>query len=168
MAKKIKIYLHSENQKKPKLVEIDEDSQIKDIAEENVETSIIEGDAQSAIKAHLEDEDEIQDKEDTVKDSKIKDKGHIHCHRCSDIKVTFSYNGTLMEESFKPSATAKRILKVAADLLGIDPKDAVDLVLRIGSDKGEELQDRDHIGSFAKYPECSIKLFTTAVVNIQG
>ena len=157
----IQIYVHAENAREPKLVEIAENATVAEIIEKYQLEFPVKGEPQEII-LFLEDEDG-QKMNDY---SGFKKRAHIHCHRCDKISVSVIYNGDDKKFDFKPSKTIRHILKKAVEAFGIQPSDAGDYLLKL--DDKTILQPGDHIGSFASWPACHVKLYLTPTKPIQG
>jgi len=159
------IYLHGENSRDPKLVEISEDASIKDIINEYKKEFPGAG-TPDEIDLFIEDEEDHRPKDHTCKEAGIEKRMHIHCHRCKKIEVVITYNGDDKSFHESPSATAGKIMKKAIHAFNISEGDAGDYLLKL--DDKTVLQPSDHIGSFAAYPRCQVKLYLTPTKPIQG
>ncbi len=163
--KTIQIYVHKENNREPKLVEVSEEASVKDVVNKYLQ-EFPNSDSPEDVEFFVEDEDEQRPKEETGEKGGIKRKVHIHCHRCKKVSVAVEYNGQTITLNVPPSTTAKKILKQAAKKFNISEGDAADLLLKLSD--GTVLQPGDHIGSFAAFPHCSISLSLTANKQVQG
>jgi hypothetical protein len=162
---KNQIYVHGENNREPKLIEISE--KISEV--EIIEIYKDEFDAkhhEEVIEIFLEDEETLPFKNGHGPQHEFKKRSHIHCHRCKKITVTVFYNGDDKPVQFPPSVTAKVILKKAVSLFGIKEEDSSEYLLKL--EDATILQPSDHIGSFAAYPQCQVKLFLTPTKPVQG
>lgn len=161
----IPIYVHGENVRDPKLMEVSEEASIKDIINSYREAFSIGGDGEE-IFVFLEDEDEHKrnDRPDDV--FSITRRAHFHCHRCKRISVSVTYNHETKSLSFAPSATVKKVKKEVLHVFGIKESDAGDMLLKL--EDGTVLQPTEHIGSFATHHHCEVKLFLTPAKPIQG
>lgn len=162
---KTQIYLHGENSREPKLVEVADNASVKDIIDLYHKEFHDTGSADE-IELFLEDEEDPKPKDRHGEKDWIKKRMHIHCHRCKKIAVTVIYNGDDKSFTFPPSATAKRILKQALKAFNIKEADAGDYLLKL--DDKTILQPSDHIGSFTSFPRCQVKLFLTPTKPVQG
>lgn len=159
----IKIYLHEENKKESRYLTVNSDTTIADL----LKIALPEHNGESEnFQVFIEDEETPKNKGDHLAHIGVKDKSHIHCHRCKKIKVSVSYNGQSFEHAVEPSLTAKRIKKKAGEKFGISVSDLADLVLQLPDES--VLQDHDHIGSFVSFPECKIHLNLIPQNLIQG
>lgn len=159
------IYIHGENSREPRLIEVSEKASIPDIlkayAKEFPETGQPE-----EISVFVEDEEEALIREKHIEPAGIRKRGHYHCHRCKKIEVTVFYNGEDKRLPFPPSTTAKLVLKKAVRAFQINEADAGDYLLKL--EDRTVLQPADHIGSFASFPRCVLKLFLTPTKPVQG
>lgn len=162
---KIQIYVHGENSRDPKLVEVPENASVKEIINLYQQQFSAAG-SLDEIELFLEDEEDPKQKDHSGERDGIKKRIHIHCHRCRKIAVTIVYNGDDKTFTFSPSATAKKILKKAIHAFHINEADAGDYLLKL--DDKTILQPSDHIGSFATFPHCQVKLFLTPTKPVQG
>jgi hypothetical protein len=162
---KIQVYVHGENSRDPKLIDVLENASVKDIIlafqKEFTNTSNPE-----EIEIFLEDAEDPLQKDQSADKIGIKKRMHIHCHRCKKIAVTIFYNGEDKSFNFPPSATSKIILKKAIKAFNINEADAGDYLLKL--DDKTILQPSDHVGSFVSFPHCQIKLFLTPTKPVQG
>lgn len=163
--KTIQIYLHGENTREPKLVEVAEEASVKDVINKYQKEFPNSGQADE-VEFFIEDEEEHRHKDEAGEKGGIKRKVHIHCHRCKKVAVSVSYNGQTITVNVPPSTTTKKILKQAVKKFNISDSDAADLLLKLGD--GIVLQPGDHIGSFVAFPNCSIQLSLTPNKQVQG
>ena len=162
---KLQIYVHGENSRESKLVEVAENASVSDIL--NKYTQVFPGmGSADEIELFLEDEEDPKPMELSGEKAGIKKRMHVHCHRCKKIAVTVVYNGEDKSFTFAPSATAKKILKKAIHAFNISEADAGDYLLKL--DDKTILQPSDHIGSFTSFPRCQVKLFLTPTKPVQG
>lgn len=161
----IQIYLHGENIRDPKLVEVSEEAFIKDIINSYREAFPNEGEVEE-IFVFLEDEDEHKHHDHRGEEHGIKRRAHFHCHRCKRISVSVAYNHETKSLSFAPSATIKKVKKEVLHAFDIKESDAGDMLLKL--ENGTVLQSIEHIGSFAPHHHCEVKLFLTPAKPIQG
>jgi hypothetical protein len=162
---KFQIYVHGENARDPKLIELEENASIKDILKK-YHQEFPDAGSPDEIEIFLEDDDAPIQKHHCTEEAGIKKRSHIHCHRCKKVVVTIVYNGDDKSFHFAPSATAKKILKKAIGAFNIHEEDANDYLLKL--DDKTILQPSDHIGSFSVFPKCDVKLFLTPTKPIQG
>jgi hypothetical protein len=164
--KTIQLYLHSENCREPKLVEVSTEATVADIINKYREVMNLPDAKVDEIELFLEDEDDPKNKGHHHEHVGIKKRHHIHCHRCQKVAVSIEYNGQVKTLSVPPSATGAMILKKAAKEFHISDKDAADLVIKLPD--GNVLQKTDHIGSFVSFPHCEIKLSLIHNTQVQG
>ncbi|WP_156123701.1 hypothetical protein [Flavihumibacter sp. ZG627] len=163
--KTIQIYVHGENNREPKLVEVSDEASVKDVINKYQQEFPGSGNPDE-VELFLEDEEDHKQKDEIGGKGGIKKKVHIHCHRCKKVSVTIEYNGQTITQNVPPSTTAKKILKKSAKEFNISDGDAADLLLKLSD--GTVLQPGDHIGSFVAFPNCSISLLLTANKQVQG
>ncbi len=163
--KTVQIYVHGENNRDPKLVEVSEEATVKDIISKYHQEFPDSG-TPDEVELFLEDEEEHRHKDEPGEKAGIKKRVHIHCHRCKKVNVTVEYNGQAITLHVPPSTTSKKILKKAAKEFKISDGDAADLLLKLHD--STVLQSTDHIGSFVAFPHCSIKLLLTPTKQVQG
>jgi hypothetical protein len=164
--KTIQIYLHGEEARETKLVEVSADVTIADIINKYREETNMQGAKLEEIDLYFEDEEHPKEKGHHIEQAGIKKRHHVHCHRCQKVAISIEYNGQVKNISVPPSATGIMILKKSAKEFGITEKDASDLLLKLPN--GEVLQKTDHIGSFVSFPHCEIKLLLIHNKQIQG
>ncbi|MEP7127884.1 MAG: hypothetical protein ABI729_03410 [Chitinophagales bacterium] len=158
---KIKVYLHEENKRDPREIEIAENATVQELIE-SVSTN---GDAKS-IELFIDEEAGPLQRDDLLTKSGVIPKTHIHCHRCKRIDLTVSYNGQSFKHGAQPSLSINRIKKRAGEKFSISISDLADLVLKL--DSGETLQGNDHIGTLVAFPDCSLHLNLLPENPIQG
>lgn len=163
--KTVQIYLHGENNRDPKLVEVSEEASVKEVINKYQQEFPNSGNTED-VEFFVEDEEEHRSKDEIGEKGGIKRKNHIHCHRCKKVSVAVEYNGQTITLNLPPSTTAKKILKQAAKKFNISEGDAADLLLKLAD--ATVLQPGDHIGSFVSFPHCSISLLLTANKQVQG
>ena len=163
--KSTQIYLHAENTKEPKLIEVLEERTLIEIIKEH---NIIEVDEiqSEELYVFLEDNDEPLLLEHTIEKHEIKRRAHIHCHRCHRIEVTIIYNGKSFTIKVAPSTTGTKLLKMAITEFKITQSDAADLEFQF--ENKEVFPLNAHIGSFVKYPNCKVILYLVPIKKIQG
>lgn len=162
---KIQIYIHGENNREPKLVDIADTALVEEISKIcRIEFPTETGDGKQML--FLEDTEDALKAKDRLADAGINGRMHVHCHRCQKITVTVFYNGEDKAFKFSPATVTKVILRKATAAFGIKDTDAGDYLLKL-EDK-VVLRPGDHIGSYAKFPHCQVKLFLTATKPIQG
>lgn len=165
MAEHIEVYVHGDQSPEPRLISVGETTTIQEIAKIAVDSGVSSG-GEVDIQVFLVDEDSPLTPGNEAGGCGIKHRHHIHCHRCRQIQVSVNYNGELKKHSFAPSVKGKRILDWALDAFHLTGVDAANKVLRVNATV--EVDPEDHIGSFAKFPECSVVLSLTAVVRVEG
>jgi hypothetical protein len=161
----ILIYIHGEHSRESKPVEIPPQILISELIDlYRAQFSLPEG--AEPIELFIEEEDEPRERHHHAGEAGIGKRSHIHCHRCRKVEVIVFYNGEDKLLNFPPSATTKRVLKKVLEAFKISEMDAGDYLLKL--DDKTILQPGDHIGSFAVYPHCRVKLFLTSTRPVQG
>jgi hypothetical protein len=165
IVKKLEIFVITAEGPTPKRLELEAEATVADLiksAHGNGEIKMLE-----EVMVFVEDEDEPLDHSRKLGDCGFREKPFIHCHRCRHIAVTVNYNGTLKEKKFSPSATVAKVLKWAVKEFGLKGQDAEDKVLRIDA-QSQPLEPETHVGSLAKHSVCSLNLFLTPAVLVNG
>jgi hypothetical protein len=153
------IYIHGENNKDAKSIDVPENSTNEEILlvyKEKFGNLIM----QEEILVFVEDEQEHHEHHRHHHNT------HIHCHRCKHITVSISYNTGIKAFHVAPSATGKKLLEKAANAFSILPIDAADLLLRLSD--GKDIESTDHIGSFVSYPNCAIAISLVPNPQVKG
>lgn len=161
----IQIYLHGEGQKEAKLIEVSEESTVKEVLTAYREAfNLPEKDIEDL--QLFVDEEEPKKTEHHHKKAEIKKRSHVHCHRCEKVGITIDYNGQVVKFSENPSTTGAVILKKAAKDFKISEADGANLILK--TSEKVIIQKTDRIGSFVSYPKCEISLSLIHDIQIQG
>ena len=162
---KIQIYLHGENHRDPKLIEVSENASVQEII--SIYNKEFPGSGnETEIELFVEDEHDARQKHLKGEEHGIKKRHHVHCHRCKKVNVSVSYNSETKLFSVAPSTTVKKIEKEALKEFKINEADAGDFLLKL--EDGTVLQSTEHIGSFTSYHNCQVSLYLTATKPIQG
>jgi hypothetical protein len=112
-------------------------------------------------------EDEIlSDGTEILLEAEIIHRGHYHFHRCKVIRTAVTYNGTIKNFEFKPSATCSHVLYEVTAKFKITPNDAAKLILKV--DDETILKATDYIGSFAGHHDCALSLSLASKKVIEG
>lgn len=163
---KIKVYLHSEKFCEPEVIEIEDNSSIKEIIIKHHTLSDKTGTTEQ-YEIFIEDEDNLKYKDSTCKDAGINNHTHVHCHQCEKVKADLHYNGMIKHVILSPSTTGSKIhTLITKEFPSISELDADNLLLEISKDKYINLND--HVGSFVTYPYCNLNIFLVPKTNIQG
>ena len=94
---------------------------------------------------------------------------HVHCHRCSKIKVTANYAGRLKEHSFSPNSTIEKIERWAIDAFDLKGADRNNKELHIGAANGPIAPLENKIGMYVAHHEgCAVTVFLTPEMGYQG
>ena len=159
--KKLEIFAYTAAGVTPKRLQLDAEATVEDLL--------------NAVKSNgelgdelvfLENEEEPLDRKSKLADCGIKEKSFIHCHRCRQVLVTVNYNGT-QQKKFAPSATVARVLRWAIKEFNLKGQDAEDKVLRTSAN-GQPLDPDTHIGSLTQPGVCSLNLYLTPLVLVEG
>ena len=160
-----KNYLHGENDRAIRPVEIAADAAYHDVLEIfKREFNITDPAADYVL--FFEEDEIFADGTEVKVELEIVHKGHYHGHRCKVIRTVVAYNGQPKEFNFKPSATGMKVLETVTEKFGMSPVDATDLLLKV--DENTIVQATDHIGSFAGHHDCSLRLMLVSDKVVQG
>jgi UPF0288 family protein (methanogenesis marker protein 3) len=165
MKQLIEIYLHGSGTTEEKVIKVPEDATVRDVLDEAKKAGL---DVDSDTILLVEDVDDEMPGAARLCDHGVKNKHHLHCHRCRKIEVAVTFNGKVKSRKFAPSQKVKRVLKWAVDAFELHGVDAENKELRVGGVSGTILQSQQHIGSFAHAPHCHLDLYLTAIVEVQG
>lgn len=165
MKQQIEIYLHSAGTTEERIIKVPEDATIRDVLEAAQKAGITV-DADTFLIA--EDTDDELPGDARINDHGVKHKHHLLCHRCRKVEVSVTFNGTVKSRKFAPSRKAKQVLKWAVEAFELIGVDAENKELRVSGANGTILQSQQHIGSFVHSPHCSLDLYLTAIVEVQG
>jgi translation initiation factor 2 beta subunit (eIF-2beta)/eIF-5 len=113
----------------------------------------------------LENDNRPREHSHQVKDH-FRHHDHIHCHRCKNVEITFSYNNLVKTISVPPSKTGGELVKAIPELYNMTLQDAQGLRLEISPDVHVAIND--HIGRFVSYPECRLHITLTSKHKVQG
>lgn len=163
--KKLEIFVITAEGASPKRLQLEAEATVADLIKSthgNGEIKMLE-----EVMVFVEDEDEPLDHSRKLGDCGLSGRPFLHCHRCRHIAVTVNYNGTLKEKKFAPSATVAKVLKWALKEFGLKGQDAEDKVLRIDA-QSQPLEPETHVGSLVKHSMCSLNLFLTPSVLVNG
>ena len=165
MKQEIEIYLHSAGTTEEKIIQVPEDATVRDVLDA-AKNAGLHVDADTILL--VEDGKDELPHDACLGDHGIKNKHHLHCHRCRAVEVAVTFNGRTKSHKFTPSRKVKGVLKWAVGAFELHGVDAENKELRIGGDTGTILQSQQHIGSFVHAPKCHIDLYLTAIVEVQG
>ncbi len=161
----IEIYLHGEGTTEEKIIRAPETATVREVLDLAKKAGFnVDGNTFLFI----EDAEEHLHIDSLLSDCGVKNKHHLNCHQCRNIEVSVNFNGQVKTRKFAPSRKAKRVLKWAVEEFGLHGVDAENKELRVGSAAGTILQSQQHIGSFVNKRNCSLDLFLTAIVEVQG
>jgi len=91
----------------------------------------------------------------------------LHAHRCLQVEVTVQFNGRVAKRKFAPSATIGRIKAWAGKDFGMSPEDIAEHVLQIAGTTIQPDPDQ-HVGVFAKHPQCAVTFDLVPAHRING
>ncbi|MCW3122610.1 MAG: hypothetical protein JWQ38_2102 [Flavipsychrobacter sp.] len=163
----IKIYLHGENSRDGQVLEIEDSASLHEVIIKHREVCDPSNNTKTEeYEIFIEDEEDNRDKGGDCKNAGIQHHDKIHCHRCKLVSIILEYNGQQKSISLAPSATGNRILNKASELFNISEADAG--YLRLVLPDGNDVEKKQHIGSFVSYPKCEIKLILQSHKKIEG
>lgn len=165
MKSEFELYIHGPGTTDEKLVAISGDATVLDLIEAAKRAGVAD---HPELILLIEDEDEPLPLDARLCDCGVKHKGHLSCHTCRKIEVTVHFNGQAAQRKFAPGRKVKGVLKWALSEFGLGGVDAENKELRLGGADGLILQSQQHIGSFAGHPGCSLELYLTGIVEVQG
>jgi len=165
MTQQIEIYLHGAGTTEEKIIHVPEDATVRDVLEAARKAGV-SVDADTFL--IVEDADDELPSDARLRDHGVKHKHHLHCHRCRKVEVSVTFNGQVKSRKFAPGRKVKRVLKWAVEAFNLTGVDAENKELRLGGADGKILQSQQHIGSFVSAPKCSLDLYLTAIVEVQG
>jgi hypothetical protein len=165
MIKEIEIYLHGAGTTEEKIIKVPEDATVRDVLEAAKKAGMAV-DADTIV--FVEDAEDELTGDTHLSDHGIKNKHHLHCHRCRKVEVAVTFNGQVKSRKLAPSRKVKHVLKWAVEAFELHGVDAENKELRIGGVGGTILQSQQHIGSFVHAPKCHLDLYLTAIVEVQG
>ena len=165
MTQQIEIYLHGAGTTEEKIIKVPEDATVRDVLEA-AKNAGLAVDADTIIL--VEDAEDELAGDARLCDQGVKNKHHLHYHRCRKVEVAVTFNGQVKSRKFAPSRKVKRVLKWAVEAFELNGVDAENKELRVGGASGTILQSQQHIGSFVHAPKCHLDLYLTAIVEVQG
>jgi len=167
---KQQIHLYGEGQPTPIAIDLHEGATVLElIIAAQKAGALPAGAAPTEFVAFILDVEEPVAHDRPVHDPKSGSHRHpIHCHRCREIGVAVTFNGLKHERAFAPSTHVSRVLHWAVHKFGLTGQDAANKELRLGSATGQILQNEAPIGSYAVHPHCSLFLFLTDIVQVNG
>jgi hypothetical protein len=161
---KIKLYVHLEGTKLPETIEISSDATVKDLLLLLNKEKFVLADSNYALE---NDENLLEVSEKNLKEVGIKDKHHLHCHRCHKVSVKISYvSGQVHTFHVRPGTAVGKLIKMSVLEFKIDPTIEPTLIMK--NEQQETLDDTTHIGTLVHHPHCSIHLILCPKVIIQG
>ncbi|HLZ16818.1 MAG TPA: hypothetical protein VKQ08_07250, partial [Cyclobacteriaceae bacterium] len=158
------IYLHAENNREPKSVEVPDHATVEEII--LICQQYFPNGTTEEIFLFVEDDETPRERHVHHGEAGIQHHHHIHCHRCKMVDVIVIYNGDDKSFPVAPSTTVKKLLQKVIHAFHISDQDAGDYVLKL--DDKTILKPSDHIGSFTTFPRCHVKLFLTPIKPING
>ncbi len=165
MTKHIQLYLHGAGTADEKIIEVPENATVHDIIAEAKKLGFTE-DFETAL--FVEDGYVELDHKHRLHECSIKHKHHIHVHRCRKIAVAVNFNGVDKTHNFTPGTRVSRVLHWAVNAFDLHGVDAKNKELHLGGTNGTVLTANQHIGSFAHPPQCSVTVYLTGIVEVQG
>ena len=165
MKKQIEIYLHGAGTTEERIINVPEDATVGNLLEAAKKEGLDVADDTILL---VEDGDDELPRDARLNDRGVKNKHHLHCHRCRKVQVAVTFNGVTNSDQFTPSQKVKRVLKWAVGAFQLHGVDAENKELRVGGVNGVILQSQQHIGSFVQAPTCRLELYLTGIVEVQG
>lgn len=165
MTNQIEIYLHGAGTTEEKIIHVPEDATVRDVLEAAKKAGV-NVDADTFLT--VEDADDELPGDARLHEHGVKHKHHLHCHRCHKVEVSVTFNGQVKSRKFAPGRKVKGVLKWTVEAFSLNGVDAENKELRLGGASGTILQSQQHIGSFVQVPNCSLDLYLTAIVEVQG
>jgi hypothetical protein len=165
MKQQIEIYLHGAGTTEEKIIHVPEDATVREVLEAARKAGITV-DADTFLT--VEDADDELPEHACLHEHGVKHKHRLHCHRCRKVEVSVTFNGQVKSSTFAPGKKVNGVLKWAVEAFGLHGVDAENKELRAGGPSGTILLSRQHIGSFVHAPHCSLELYLTAIVEVQG
>lgn len=164
---KIDLYVHSMKEQEPRLINVDDEILVAELARTILAAGICDG-SHEEILIFVEDEPEPMGREHSARHFGLQHRHHVHCHKCHRIHVGILYNGVEKAHSFAPSTKVKRVLKWAVDAFNLKGADAENKILRLAGPPQTELSNDAHLGSYAHAADCGVKLCLLAPIRFQG
>ena len=166
--KEIDVYVHTCEGTDPRLIKIAEDAAVEELLERLRTAGVVLGEPGEEVLLFIENGDEAVGRGRKLSDCGIRHRHHLHCHRCRHIRVAAFYNGVEKSASFSPSAKVGRVLKWAVAAFELKGVDADNKGLYLKDSPNVELLNDAHIGSFAKFPGCEVKVCLAPIIRVQG
>jgi hypothetical protein len=158
----MELYVHSEGNEDPDLVEVESSGTIRELV------VVREGrDGQELIWA--ENGDEPLELDITFEAAGIAHRHHVHRGRCRRVRVLVRYGGDTRPHDFPPSATVARVFDWACGPLGFNltPEQRAKHVLAVpGADHA--LDPGVHIGSLVSAGSCEVVLDLAPKERFEG
>ena len=163
----MEVFLQGEGLKDIVLVQVPRDGNVGDLIEAAKERGLLLGDDKTPSLVFIEEGEDELNLNESLKESGIRHRSHIHIHRCRKIKVLVNFNGQQESREFPPSATVGRVKKWAVKVFNMSDVDATEHVLQItGSD---ERPDEDiHIGTLVTCPNDQLSFDLVPKIRVEG
>lgn len=107
----MQVYMHTQGNDEPELVEIEENAMIREL--------LVIGDSRDSEVVMIEEVEEPLDPGITLIEAGIHHRHHVHRGRCRRISVKVRYNGDKNDE-FPPTVTIRRVFEWATGEKGFD------------------------------------------------
>lgn len=164
--KEIEVYVHGIGNK-VELIRVNEESLVVDVLKAAKNARLIDDASEDVMDVFIGDSDEPAHKEHRLHHLGVQERSHIICHHCKKIDVSISYNGVIKIDRFSPTAKVGVVLKWTLRAFGLSGHDAAHMVLRVDGTQND-LPNDARIGSIVMRPHCSLKLYLTKLVRVEG
>ncbi|MGQ4878869.1 hypothetical protein ACOJCM_09910 [Billgrantia sp. LNSP4103-1] len=115
-----------------------------------------------------EDSDEPLAQDASLPEAEVGHPARLHVHRCRQIEVEVSFNGTTHEHKFGPGKTIETLKKWAAlNGFGMAPGDAAEHVLQL-SGTNDRPEPDTHIGTLVSCPNCKLNFDLVPLKRVEG
>lgn len=162
-----RVYIQSEFFSDIKLVEVNDETSVAEL-KHAVLALLPPGTEASDLTLSVEDdEDDTQGLATHVKHFKKEHGVRVHLHRCKQVEVQVRFGAEVVHHKFRPATTVGRVRLWAGEKFGMAPGDIAEHVLQIAGTTDQPDVDI-HIGTLAKYPQCSVTFDQVPAHRING
>lgn len=172
----IELFIHSEGEREPRVVVVDDDRPLAQVLEDiglvsDDEWHVFVGEPTDLIETSPGEEGESShaavDLAIPARDAGQGGFGHVHCHRCRRIRVTVQYRSKHHRWHASPATTIETLLEWAKRVFGLVGSDAEGLALRLCGEHAN-LSGLEHVGELTRPPECSLCFDLVPDPKMQG
>ena len=164
--KNIEILLQGESIPDIQLVRLDQDTTVKDLIAVTAKYRKCEHSGDFLVFA--EDSDDPLAPDDMLPKGSVGQPVKLHVHRCCQIKLIVSFNGTAKEHNFGSSKTVATVKTwMAVKVFGMSQSDAAEHVLQITGTTDRPEPDT-HIGSLATHSRCRLEFDLVPHKRVEG